>query len=725
MDHGFRSGSPGAARVSRIGLGALRPFFDAHAVAVIGASADPSKVGGSVLANLLAGGFTGRLVPVNAARRTVQGLTAVPSILEADPVDLAVIAVPAPAVLPALRQCAVRGVQGAVVLSGGFREAGAEGVAREAELREWLRTTSLRVIGPNCLGWIRPAARLNLSFAPGMPRAGGIGFFSHSGALCTAILDWSREHAIGFSLFASLGNQADVAESALLEALADDPETRVILGYLEGVADGAAFFRALSAAASRKPCVVLKTGRSPEGARAVSSHTGALAGSDRAFDAAVRQAGALRVDTLEALFDVGRALVAGRLPKNRRVVLVTNGGGLGILATDAARAAGLEVATIDDEARVRLAAALPFPAAVGNPLDLIGDATPQRYADALQALRGVDGSLVVMLAPQAATDAAGVARSVVAATREWPAPMLGVFAGGPRIRPGATMLEEAGVPCYSFPERAIDALARMALLAERRHRRHVPAVTLAAGAVDAALARVNSDVRLSLLDAAPLLETAGIPVVPARRAASPDEAADVAAALGLPVALKVLSPDIAHKTDVGGVALNLATASDVLDAAKVMLARVAHARPDARIDGFLVQRMAADADAHELLLGVVRDAQFGPLVMVGFGGIYVEVLNDTAVRLAPLDPTEARRMVDDLRMAPLLRGARNRPAVDLDRLADVICRFAALAVAAPALAELEINPLLAGPTGVFALDARGRFAPGAAVIEQRHAECEF
>jgi acetyltransferase len=681
-------------------------------VAVIGASADPSKVGGSVLANLVAGGFTGRLVPVNAGRSTVQGMKAVASILDADAVDLAVVAVPAPAVLPALQQCAARGVRGAVVLTGGFREAGEMGVARERELRKWLRTTSLRVIGPNCLGWIRPSARLNLSFAPGMPRAGGIGFFSHSGALCTAILDWSREHAIGFSVFASLGNQADVAESAVLDALAADSETRVILGYLEGVADGATFFRALAAAARRKPCVMLKTGRSAEGARAVGSHTGALAGSDRAFDAAVRQAGALRVDTLEELFDVGRALVGGRRPSNRRVVLVTNGGGLGILATDAARAAGLELATIESPARERLATALPSQATARNPVDLIGDATPQRYGEALEALRGVDGSLVVMLAPQAATDAAGIARSVLTAAREWPAPILGVLAGGPRVRPGAVALEEAGVPCYSFPERAVGALARMAVLAERARRPRLPAVTLDRDTVAVVSAHVKVDGRVSLLDAAPLLEAAGIPVLAARRAASADEAAAIASELGLPVALKVLSRDIVHKTDAGGVTLNLATREEVFDAANAMSVRVAETRPDAVLDGFLVQQMATDPDAHELLLGIVRDAQFGPLVMVGFGGIYVEVLNDTAVRLAPLNASEARDMLDELRMAPVLHGARGRPAVDLDRLADVICRFAALAVAMPAVMELEINPLLAGPTGVFALDARGRLVSG-------------
>ncbi|MBI2494668.1 MAG: CoA-binding protein, partial [Candidatus Rokubacteria bacterium] len=450
---------------------ALAAFFEPASVAVVGASSDPSKVGGSVLANLRAGGFPGRIVPVNAGRASVQGLPAIASVRDADaPVDLAVIAVPAAAVLSALKDCAARGVRGAVVISAGFREAGPEGRALEAELRAWLREEPLRVLGPNCLGWIRPSRRLNLTFAPGMPRAGPLGFFSHSGALGTAILDWSRDHGIGFSLFASLGNQADLTETELLDALAADPETRVILGYVEGVADGRRFFDALRRAAAVKPCVLMKAGRSAEGARAVSSHTGALAGSDTAFEAAVVQAGAVRAGTLEELFDLARALAAQPLPATRRVVVVTNGGGLGILATDAARRAGLEVAPLAGEARGRLARALPPNAALGNPVDLVGDATAARYGAALHALAGGDAAHLVLLAPQAATDASGVARAILGATRGWPAPVLAVFAGGGRVRPGAQSLEDGGIPCYPFPERAVGALAGMVALAERRRR---------------------------------------------------------------------------------------------------------------------------------------------------------------------------------------------------------------------------------------------------------------
>jgi acetate---CoA ligase (ADP-forming) len=614
-------------------------------------------------------------------------------------------------VLDALKQCVTLRIPAAVVISAGFREAGDEGRAREAELRAWVAEAPLRLIGPNCLGWIRPERQLNLTFAAGAPLVGSLGFFSHSGALCTAILDWSREHSLGFSLFASLGNQADVNETDLIQALADDPQTRVILGYLEGVADGRAFFAALSAAAARKPCVLMKAGRSLEGARAVSSHTGALAGSDRAFDAAVRQAGALRVTSLEELFDVARALITGHTPPGRRVILVTNGGGLGILATDAARDAGLDVTPLPAPVQARLANVLPPHAATTNPVDLIGDATPSRYGDALHALAGESASLVVMLSPQAATDASGVGRAVLGATRDWPAPVLGVFAGGARVRPGVTALEEAGVPCYAFPERAVRALAHTVVLAERRRApgAMTPPYGVDRAELTAACAGARAAGRLGLLEGAPLLAAYGIDVVPARLARSPAEAAEVTRSLGAPVAIKIVSPDITHKTDVGGVVLGLDSPEAAARATDAMLARIARTRPQARLDGVLVQPMAG-GDATELLLGMVRDPQFGPLVMLGFGGIFVEILGDTATRLAPVSAAEARAMLAELRMAPALQGFRGRPAADLDALAGTVSRFSHLAFEVPSLLELEINPLLAGPAGARALDVRGQMS---------------
>jgi acetyltransferase len=694
--------------------GSLAAFFAPRSVAVVGASRDPSKVGGSVLANLKAAGFAGRVIPVNPGASIVQGLPAVPAVAALDePVDLAVLAVPPAQVLPTLVECVAKGVGGAVVISAGFREIGGEGQAREAELRTWLRDRPIRVLGPNCLGWIRPAHRLNVTFAPGMPRPGRVAFISHSGALAVAILDWSRERPMGFSLFASMGNQADLTETDILAAVADDPETQVIAAYLEGVADGRRFFETLRMLTVSKPVVVLKAGRSAEAARAVTSHTGALAGSDRAFEAAVKQAGAVRVRSVEALFDLAHALERQPVPRGRRLAVVTNGGGLGIVATDAARDVGLVVPSLGAEVEARLRAVLPPTASVANPVDLVGDASASRFHDALHALARtpvVDATLVLLTA-QATTDSANVGRAIASATRGWSIPVVSAFVGGPRVAPGSAALEEAGIPCYPFPERAVGALGGMALVGEARRQRSAPtpAIPRPDGVWSELQAlRASGVERLGLLDLQPVLAAYGIRVAEAHLAATADAAAAVAAQIGFPVALKVVSPDIAHKTDVGGVRLGLASAHQVAEAARAMLERARRERPQARIEGVLVQPMVPRT--REMLLGAVRDPQFGPMVVVGFGGIYVEVLDDTVARLAPIAPAEARTMLEELRMAPVLHGVRGEPPADLPALAEAISRFSLLAVHGPDLAEVELNPLMVGPDSVVAVDARAAFA---------------
>jgi acetate---CoA ligase (ADP-forming) len=689
----------------------LSALFDPRSVAVIGASRDPSKVGGSVLANLCSAGFEGRIIPINARAAQVQGLAAVASLLDvAGSVDLAVITVPARAVLSALKDCVAKGVPAAVVISAGFREGGAEGHERERELRAWLGANPIRVLGPNCLGWIRPSRRLNVTFAPGMPEAGGIAFVSHSGALAVAILDWAQDRRMGFSLFASLGNQADITEADVLSAVASDPETRVIVGYIEGVADGRRFFAALREAAAVKPVVLLKAGRSAEGARAVSSHTGALAGSDRVFDAAVKQAGAVRAGTVEELFDLARGLASQPLPRGRRLLVVTNGGGLGIVSTDAACEAGLEVAPLAGPIRARLGAVLPATASLVNPVDLVGDADAARYGNALHTLgaEAADAAIVILTA-QATTDAVGVARAIVGATRGWPIPLVAAFVGGARIAAGARALEEAGIPCYPFPEPAVNVLAGMAMLSTRRGRRDAPArAAVDADAVRQRVARLRAaaGAELGMPDLMAVLESYGIGCVATAEAATAAEAASAARRVGFPVALKIRSSDVSHKTEVGGVRLGLRSGDEVAEATTEMLGRVRIARPQAAIAGVLVQRMVAPGQ--ELLLGMVRDPQFGPFVMVGFGGIYVEVLKDTTMRLAPLARADALEMLGELRMAPLLHGARGASPVDEGALAEAVCRFAQLAAEIPDFVELEINPLVAGPDGVVAVDARAR-----------------
>jgi acetyltransferase len=547
-----------------------------------------------------------------------------------------------------------------------------------------------------------------------MPLPGGIAFVSHSGALAVAILDWARDRRVGFSLFASLGNQADLNESDLLEAATEDPETRVITAYLEGVADGRRFLGALGAATRVKPVVLLKAGRSAEGARAVSSHTGALAGSDEAFGAAVKQTGAVRARTVEELFDLARALASQPLPAGRRLVVVTNGGGLGIVATDAAHDAGLEVGPLAEATRARLARALPGAALPGNPVDLVGDADAARYGNALHALGEDAGdAMLVLLTAQAVTDAAGVARAVAAATRGWRIPVAAAFVGGARVAPGIVALEEAGLPCYPFPERAVAALAGMAAVVARR-RRHVGGARCPSGSPSEAARAVLDGLtargagRLGMSELAPLLEAWGIGVVKVRAAATPADVARAAAQLGFPVALKIASADVSHKTEAGGVALALSSAEETARTAEAMLGRVRAARPDARIDGFIVQRMARPG--RELLVGMVRDPQFGPVIIVGAGGIYVEALRDTSARLVPLGPADAGEMLDELRIAPILRGVRGQPPVDRAALVDTICRFAALAGEAGALEEIEINPLMVDEQGAVAVDARARLA---------------
>ena len=694
----------------------LASFFDPRSVAVIGASRDPSKVGGSVLANLRSAGFRGRVLLINASTTMVQGLTAYPSLLDTEgEVDLAVITVPAPGVLAALKECVRRGVSGAVVISAGFRESTEEGHRRESELRQWLPGQPIRILGPNCLGWIRPARRLNLTFAPGMPEPGGIAFISHSGALAVAILDWARDRRMGFSFFASLGNQADLNESDLLEAAAADSETRVILAYLEGVADGRRFFETLGAVAARKPVVVLKAGRTAEGARAVSSHTGALAGSDAAFEAAVRQAGAVRVTWVEELFDVGRGLASQPLPQGRRLMIVTNGGGLGIVSADAAREVGLHVDSLPEETQRRLAKVLPSTASLTNPVDLVGDADAARYSQALHALGEDSGdALLVVLTAQAATDSAGVARALIGATRGWSIPVMATFVGGARVAPGSRALEEAGIPCYPFPERAMEALSAMALVRERRQRRSEPVRVVPTEDVRADVSKITATAgQLGLLDLQPLLEAYGIRCAVGHAASTAEEARVIAERIGFPVAVKVLSSSISHKSDVGGVVLGLSSGREVLESVEAMQKRVRAARPEAAIQGVLVQPMVAPG--RELLLGMVRDAQFGPVILVGIGGIYVEVLKDTAARLAPLSHADALSMLDELRMAPLLRGVRGQAPVDRDAIADTMCRFAQLAVDVPALREMELNPLVAGRANAVAVDARGTLERNAAM----------
>lgn len=691
----------------------LEPFFRPSSVAVIGASRDPEKLGYAVLANLLHGGFSGALYPVNPKADEILGLKAYPTVLDIPgPVDLAVIVIPYSVVPAALEQCGQKGVPAAVIISAGFREAGREGLERELELVQIARRYGIRLIGPNCLGVIDTGTPLNATFAAGMPPAGPIAFMSQSGALGTAVLDMALAGRIGFSRFVSLGNKADVHEVDLLEAWEDDPGSRVILAYIEGLPDGQKFMEVARRVTRKKPVVAVKSGVTRSGARAVSSHTGSLAGSEAAYHAAFRQAGVIRAESMEHLFDLALAFAYQPLPQGDRIAIVTNAGGPGILATDALEHAGLQLARLRPETVQALMADLPSAASAANPVDVLGDALADRYEHALRLVLadpGVDG-VIVIVTPQAMTQIEETAHRVGRVARETDKPVLGCFMGESRIAAGIAVLQQYGIPNYPFPERAAAALAAMVRYRQERERPSYPPTPFDAdtAAVRKVLDEARAQGRVSIGDAEAraILEAYGFPLPPSHLAATPEEAIAAAEEMGYPVVLKVASPDILHKTDVGGVRLNLRSPADVRDAFDLIVYRASRYVPGARIWGCLVQKMVPPG--REVLIGMSRDPQFGPLVAFGLGGIYVEALKDVVFRVAPFGPGEAAEMIREIRSYPLLEGVRGEPPADHAALVDALCRVSQLVTDFPEIAELDINPLVVYEEGrgAVALDMR-------------------
>ncbi len=696
----------------------LTTFFRPRSIAVIGASRDPEKLGHAVLANIIEGGFTGKVYPINPKADDILGLKAYPSVLEVpEEIDLAVIVIPYRLVNSVVEECGQKGISAVVVISAGFREAGREGLEREVELMEIARKHSIRLIGPNCLGVIDTAAPLNATFAAGMPPRGPISFMSQSGALGTAVLDMAMAGQLGLAKFVSLGNKADVSETDLLRAWADDPDSRVILIYVEGLPDGQEFMEVARRAIHRKPVVAIKSGVTAAGSRAVSSHTGSLAGSEAAYQAAFKQAGVLRAESMEALFDYARAFAYQPLLKGDRICIVTNAGGPGILATDALEHAGLQLAHLAADTADALTSGLPGEASVANPVDLLGDAPAARYEQAIALTLkdpNVDG-LLVIITPQAVTEIEETARAIGCVAKGADKPVAACFMGEARVRPGIDLLQELGVPSYPFPERAAEALAAMNTY---RLEKQAPEPTIQrrkvrAEAVRDLFRRVRDEGRVSIGDseAREVLEAYGLPIPESRVAETADEAVKVADEMGYPVVLKVASPDILHKTDVGGVKLNLGSADDVRDAFDLIVYRAQRYVPGSRIWGCLVQQMVPKG--REVLVGMTRDPQFGPLVAFGLGGIYVEALKDVAFRVAPFSPEEAREMIHEIRAYPILDGVRGQPRADHEAMVEALVRVSQLVTDFPEIVELDINPLVVFEEGrgAMALDMRLILAP--------------
>jgi acetyl coenzyme A synthetase (ADP forming)-like protein len=688
-------------------------FFNPRAVAIVGASREPGKLGHSILRNVIQHGYRGAIYPINPKADQILGVTCYPSIsLAPGPVDLAVIVIPGKSVAGALVECGQKGVKGAIVISAGFREIGPEGWQREREIVDIARRYAMQLIGPNCLGIIDTISRLNASFALGMPRSGSIAFMSQSGALCTAVLDMALAQDVGFSRFVSLGNKADADEITFVEAWRNDPYTSVIMAYVEGIADGLRFMRVAREVSRHKPIIVVKSGTTSAGSRAVSSHTGTLAGSERAYTAAFRQSGVIRARSVEDLFDYSIAFARQPLLAKDRVAIITNAGGPGIMATDACELAGLQLASLEPETMEGLHNVLPGAASVLNPIDLLGDAPAERYGLALRMVLDDAnvGGVIVILTPQAMTQVAETARTVGELSRGRAKPVFGSFMGAGTVAPGIDLLNHYGVPNYPVPERAVAAMA--AMMNHRRWRERPPVeietFDLDGERVRAVFARVRAEGHLSIgdVEALEILAACGIRTPRTCLAREPGEAARYAAEIGFPVAVKVASPDILHKTDVGGVALDVTTPGDVREACKSVGYRARHYLPAADVRGCLVQEMVAGG--RQAVAAMKRDPGFGPLMTLGLGGAYAGALCEVAFRLAPFDRREAHEMVAEAGAYDLLRGVEGEGPSDLGALVEVLLRLSQLAVEFPEIVEFEVNPMTVFEQGrgLVAVDMR-------------------
>jgi acetyl coenzyme A synthetase (ADP forming)-like protein len=710
----------------------LKTIFSPRSVAVIGASAKPQSLGRAVFANLLFAGYNGCVYPVNTKAKSVLGVRAYPTVLDVpDEVDLAVVLVPAGVVPQVLKDAGRKGCKGAVVISAGFKEVGGAGAELERQLQNIAQEFGMAVVGPNCFGVINtdPTVSLNATFSRSFPLKGGIAFISQSGAVGVAALEYAAGEKIGFSKFISIGNKADIHENHVLEALADDPMTDVILLYVESLENPKEFIDLAQRISEKKPVLGVKSGRTREGAKAAASHTGALSGSDDVYDSLFAQCGVLRVETLEELFRFGMAFANQPLPRGNRVAIVTNAGGPGIMATDASVRHGLELARLDGRTKSILQSHLPPTVSLNNPIDLIGDADQSRYQMALQAVLAddnVDGVIVICV-PQMLTNLEATSNVITLQARFANKPVFAVYMATGNIEESLQILESAGIPHYRFPEDAARAFSAMARYVGWRSRprtefKHFDDVQ--SDKVREVLTRAKIEKRRLLPEpeAHAVLRAYGMPMLNSRLVQDETEAVRAAHEIGFPVAMKIVSPDIVHKFDVGGVKLNLDSEMQVKNAYADIIRRVKTARQDVKIWGVFIQEMVRGGK--ETILGMKRDPHFGPLLMFGLGGIYVEVFKDVIFRIAPIRELSARHMIEGIKGIKLLRGFRGEPPSDIDAVAQALARLSQLVTDFPEIEEMDINPLIVLPAGSGArvVDARilisegvGPFLPEAAV----------
>lgn len=687
----------------------IESIISPKSIAVVGATNRPGSVGLSVFCNILSAGYQGILYPVNPKAKSVQSVKAYPRLMEIpDEIDLAVIIVPAGHVHSVIEEAAQKGVKGVIVITAGFKEIGGRGIELELGLKELVKEHGISLVGPNCLGVINTNenVRMNASFASKMPKEGNIAFISQSGALCTAVLDFADGRNIGFSKFISFGNKADVNEIDLLCYLKDDPDTDVILMYLEDITNGREFIEAAREITwgAQKPMFAIKSGRSPEGARAAASHTGSLAGLDSAYDAIFFQSGIQRVEGVDQLFNYALAFAHQPVPKGSRIAIVTNAGGPGIMATDAAIRHGLSLATLSEKTQEKLKEHLPETASIQNPVDVIGDATHERYEAAIREILmddGVDGAIVI-LTPQAMTDVLQTARIVPNVTKGIDKTLLCAFMGIVDVSEGIRYLEEHGIPNYAFPEEAVKAMGSMVrfgdlLRLDRRKIRRVAADRETAAQIIKKKLNENGRYYMPEREANEILQCYGFPVLKSRIIQDLSQIDEAAEEVGFPVAMKISSQDIVHKFDAGGVRLKIKTPDKAREAYKEIIENAKQFDPKARIDGVLMEKMARGGV--EVILGATRDPKFGPICMFGLGGTFVEALQDVTFRLAPMWEISAEIMLHSIKAYKVLKGMRGNPPSDIDAIKDCILRLSQMVSDHPEIAELDINPMIVYPEG--------------------------
>jgi acetyltransferase len=688
-------------------------FFNPTTVAIVGASSNPKKVGHKILCNLLAGHYQGEIVPVNPTAESISGTRCYKSLAAyGKKIDQSVIVIPRAQVLDAVKESIAAGAGVVTIITAGFKEQDSEGAELERQIRDICLQAGVRVLGPNCLGHLNRHTALNLSFGKKWPGQGSISFISQSGALCSAILDRAVERGFGLSKMISIGNKSDLSENEFINALADDPETGVLVCYLESITKGKEFVEIAEKASRKKPIIVYKAGVTASGSRAASSHTGSLAGADSAYNAAFKRSGIIRAHYYEQMFEYAIAFANQPLPKGRRVCVITNAGGPGIMTADAVELTDLTMATLEVQTMQHLAAALPHAASKKNPVDVLGDADPSRYASSLELVQkdaNVD-AIIIVLTPQAVTQCTEIAE-VLCKTMDKSKPVLACFLGGEDVNPARALMLSRGLPDYRSPEKAVNALKAMCDYSEwlRAPASGQSEIQVDQSSVQSIINNYQESKRCQIneVDAKKILRAYGIRTAAGALVTTAEEAGRIGSKLGFPLVLKIVSPDIIHKSDVGGVVLNLKSKKHVIEAFDLMMQNIRKKVPDASITGAYLERMCP-AVGREIIIGMTRDPQFGPMIMFGLGGILVEVLKDVTFALAPLSRNEALSMIRSIKTFPLLQGVRGQPGIDIDSLIDVLCRVSKLVIDFPVIKELDINPFMAAAelTHSMAADAR-------------------